>query len=375
MHQFTDAARRLNHQVEVHALSPLTHSASPTSGAASERLVQAIKSLTRRYLHEPKELLWNTHYLPREWRLLVRCQPEVVLVRDYFTAGTYVMVARLLGVPLVIEVNAPAAERRLYADEYARLAIVDHLQKWKLHNCQAITVVSTALKHQLAVIHRISEERFTVVPNGADVTRFRAQIAPDAEYQAELADATVMGFVGSFQRFHGVELLAHMTTEIALVRSNVRFLFVGDGPGLPELKRLTAPLGSRVVFTGNVPHERIPGLVALLDVGIMPESNSYGSPMKLLEWMASGKAVVAPGYGPVQELIDHGVHGLVFPPQDADALVHAVLQLVDQPTLRSKLGKAAARRVQGELTWDHNATRVLATCQQALVRSTTGRAA
>ena len=111
-----------------------------------------------------------------------------------------------------------------------------------------------------------------------------------------------------------------------------------------------------------------PGLVASLDVGVMPESNFYGSPLKVIEWMAAAKAVVAPSYAPLTDVIDHGVHGLLFAPGDLSSLVASVIQLIDEPHLRHSLGRAAAARVRAELTWTDNARRVLSACEAARQR-------
>jgi glycosyltransferase involved in cell wall biosynthesis len=120
-----------------------------------------------------------------------------------------------------------------------------------------------------------------------------------------------------------------------------------------------------VTFLGRVPHERVPGLVGALDIGVMPESNFYGSPLKVIEWMAAAKAVVAPRYGPLVEVIDDGEHGLLFTPRDVEHLVAQVLRLVDEPALRAQVGARAAARVTRSLTWEHNAQRVLAACEEA----------
>ena len=98
----------------------------------------------------------------------------------------------------------------------------------------------------------------------------------------------------------------------------------------------------------------------------MPESNFYGSPLKVIEWMAAARAVVAPSYGPLEEVIDDGVQGLLFEPRNAEQLVAQILRLVDSRELREKLGAAAATRVTEGLTWEHNAQRVLDACREAM---------
>lgn len=208
-----------------------------------------------------------------------------------------------------------------------------------------------------------------MVPNGADLAAFHPFLRPDPEVRAAFGERPVVGFVGSFQKFHGAALLAEMALAVGVARPEARFLFVGDGPEAAAVRERTAPLGARMWFTGRVPHERVPALVAGFDVGVLPETAFYASPLKVIEWMAAGKAVVAPGYGPLAEVLADGETGLLFPPRDRDALVAAVLRLIDHPAQRRALGQAAAVRARAALSWEHNAERVLSVCESAVARA------
>ena len=125
------------------------------------------------------------------------------------------------------------------------------------------------------------------------------------------------------------------------------------------------PLGGGQI-SGGVPHARVPHLVASLDVGVLPDTSFYACPLKIVEWMAAGRAIVAPRYGPVEDLLEDGAQGLLFPPRDLEALVAAVLRLVDQPRLRQELGSAAAVRAAGSLSWSDNARRVVGALEEAM---------
>ena len=106
----------------------------------------------------------------------------------------------------------------------------------------------------------------------------------------------------------------------------------------------------------------------VVTIGVVAQAAFYMSPLKLVEWMAAGLAVVAPAHGPVRELIEDGVHGLLFPPDDGDALIRTVLRLIDDPGLRERLGEAAAERVRSRFSWAHNARRVIEACEAAIDR-------
>jgi len=366
--QFAEATRAVGHDVVVHAMNLAPPEAvDGETRKPSLRLRDAIKRRFRRYLHEPKELLWNLSYIRKEMALLEPAPPDILLVRDHFFTVSCVAVADRLRVPLVLELNAPAAESRLYLDEYRHLPLVaEWLEARKLRRADAILVVSSSLKEFLIRRHHVSSEKIVVNPNGADLARFRPDAPHDATLGEQCTGATVVGFVGSFQKWHGTDLLARMIGEIGRARPKVRFLLVGDGSELASVKRSTAQLGEQVLFTGRLPHDRIPNVVATFDIGVTPDAAFYQSPLKVIEWMAAGRAVVAPAYPPLRDVIDDGVQGLLFEPRNLEALCSAVLRLVDEPALRSKLGAAAAAKARASLSWTDNAHRALGACEFAI---------
>jgi glycosyltransferase involved in cell wall biosynthesis len=373
--QFTAAARGLGHQVDVHAMNLARDDRADPEPPLASRLRRALKDRASRYLHEPKELLWNLRYVRKEQRLLRWAAPDVLLVRDHLLTASCIPVARRLRLPLVLEVNAPVDESHLYLDQYLHLPwFPERLERWKVRHADAVTAVSSSLKQHLIDRYGIAADRVTVVPNGADLHLFRPGCPADPAVRWAVGDGPVVGFVGSFQKWHGTDLLARLITEVAAARPAVRFLLIGSGPEVDTLRHLTSAVGDRVIFTGHVPHARIPGLVANLDIGVLPEADFFRCPLKVIEWMAAGKAVVVPRYAPLQDLIDDGVHGMLFPPRDAQALIGTVLRLVDEPELRQALGAGAAARARASLSWRDNARRVLTACDAAVQHQRTNLA-
>jgi glycosyltransferase involved in cell wall biosynthesis len=362
--QFADAARGLGHTVDVHAMN---FAASPGGGGAEHSPLRArMKRRARRWLHDPKELIWNARYIARELRVLRAERPDVLLVRDHLPTVSCVPVARRLDLPLVLELNAPAAEVRLHPDGYVHLPwLPERLEAWKLRAADAVTVVSSSLKQYLTARYGIAADKIVVVPNGADVDAFRPDVAPDA---AVVTGGPVVGFVGSFQSWHGTGLFAALMQRVAAARPAARFVLVGDGPDAGLLRNAAASLGDRALFTGMVPHRRVPALVAALDVGVLPAADFYRCPLKVVEWMAAGRAVVAADHPPLRDLLTDGAEGVLFPPGDREALTAAVIGLIDDAGRRRAIGAAAAARVRAGLTWTHNAGRVIAACEAARQR-------
>jgi glycosyltransferase involved in cell wall biosynthesis len=365
--QFAHAAGSLGHTLRVRAmnLAPDGGIAAGAPAGARSRLRQRLG----RYLHDPKELLWNLRYARRERALLAPDPPEVLLVRDHVLTASCISVSRRLGLPLVLEMNSPAEEGTLYQDSYVHLpGVSGWLEGVKLRRADAVAVVSTRLRDYLAERHRVDPAKFVVAPNGADLEVFSPRAPRDPDIGWDPAEAPVVGFVGSFRKWHGVEHLGRMLKEVGAARPAARFLMVGDGPEIDVTRNLAKPLGDRVRFTGRVPHARVPALVASFQIGVLPETLFYGSPLKMIEWMAAGKAVVAPAYDPVREVLQDGVEGLLFQPGNADEMIRAVLALIDDPALRRRLGTAAAERAAASLSWEDNARKVLQGCSAALER-------
>jgi glycosyltransferase involved in cell wall biosynthesis len=370
--EFVRAARALGTAVDVHALhgggAAAPNAAQPPGAAAPTAPRSALRRRVARYLHEPKELSWNARHLRNEARILAANRPDVLLARARLLTASYVLSARRAGVPLVLEVNAPVLESHSYADEYFHLPVVaTALERWQLRAADGVVVVSSALRQYCVERHGLPADKIAVVPNGADIDRFRPDVAADPR-GGPRDQAPVIGFVGSFQEFHGADLLATMITRVARERPDTRFLLVGDGERAEVVRRAVQPLGARVRMTGRVPHDAVPGLVAAFDIGVLPDTAFYCSPLKVVEWMAAGRAVVAPGYPSLGDLVTDGVDGVLFTPRDPDALVRAVLALVDDPARRVALGRAARARAETRLTWRQNAERVLAACRDAIAR-------
>jgi glycosyltransferase involved in cell wall biosynthesis len=369
--EFARAARDLGADLDVYAMNAQAEPGS--AGDVAPALGRASRSLKRhlsRYLHEPKELFWNWRYLRQEGRIVRAYHPEVLLVRARLLTASFMLTARRFGLPLVLEVNAPVLESSVYKPEYFHLPYLPTaLERWQLEAADAITVVSSALKSYFVDRHRVAPAKITVVPNGADVTRFRPDVAPESLPWPAEGGAPVVGFIGSFQEFHGVGILGRLITRVAEQRPGVRFLLVGDGERAETLRAAVSHLGNRVFFAGRVAHDRIPALVTAFDVGLLPETAFYCSPLKLVEWMAAGRAIVAPRYEPVTDLITDGVEGVLFPPRDEEALFAAVLSLVDDAARRIRLGEAARKRAVDSFTWRSNAGEVLATCHAVAARS------
>jgi glycosyltransferase involved in cell wall biosynthesis len=366
--QFAAAIQMLGHAIDTIPLN-LDYAKRPIEMVGNNRrasLARKLKSTLSPYLHEPKELLYNLAYLRKELDILSANRPDVLLVRDHLLTISSVLAAARLALPLVLELNAPAIESNLYLDEYHHLPWIPRaIEGFKVRRADAIVVVSGVLKSHLVDRHGIQAGKIFVAPNGADLDQFHPRRASDPALATELHDKVVVGFVGSFRKWHGTPLLAALMRALSASHPSVAFVLVGDGPEAPALRAVAEEFPGRIHMIGSVAHSRVPALVASFQIGVLPEALYYGSPLKLIEWMAAGRAIVAPRYPAIQELIEDGVDGLLFPPGDLSGLVHSVETLVNDQSLRDRLSRAAAEKAHRSLSWRDNACVVISACEQA----------
>ncbi len=313
----------------------------PNPAPAHVSLVELPKSGNGRWLGETFS----------EWRI------EAVIERYAIEGGAALDAAAALGVPYVLEVNAPLVE------EAARFRGLQNAESWRqreralLVRAGRIVVVSTALREHV-IASGADAAAVEVIPNGVDVELFGQGGGAAVRARWGLGSALVIGFAGSLKPWHGVRVLLEAARELPPA---VRVLVVGDGPEREALKLLASEAGGlreRVVFAGAVLHAEMPAYLDAMDVAVAPFeplAGFYFSPLKVAEYMASGRPVVASRQGDLPDLL--GGTGVLVEPGDAHALRDALLTLAGDADLRHRLGDAARARAQA-MSWMSVAERV-----------------
>jgi glycosyltransferase involved in cell wall biosynthesis len=306
-------------------------------------------------LGEVAELAYN---IPAYRRLRAACRefkPDFIYERNnlYYLAGAWL--ARATGLPFLLEVNSPLADERIRFGNLRlhRLAHRTENQVWR--RADRVLPVTGVLRDIIAATAGVPLARIVVVPNGVVLDRF----APAAERDGA---AVTLGFVGFVRPWHGLDVVIR---EIAARKAGARInlTVVGDGPVRGELEAQAAALGvaDRLTFLGVVAHAAVPGEVAKFDIALQPQVNAYASPLKIFDYMAAARAIVAPDQPNIREILVHEQTALLFDPTDPGALWQAVARLIDDPALRARLGaNARAELERQDYTWRGNARRVAA---------------
>jgi glycosyltransferase involved in cell wall biosynthesis len=276
--------------------------------------------------------------------------------------------ARRIGVPLVLEFNSPGVwvEQHWSSGGSRMIGPLSSLEHRSLLDASLVVVVSEAMKKRL-VADGIPGQRILVNPNGVNVERlapYRAHSARDWRERIGQPDAPTVGFIGTFGRWHGVELLP------ALIAATPSARWIVIGAGEPLYARVTGEIDARglcdrVLLPGLVAHERALELLSACDVCVSPHvpnadgSRFFGSPTKLFEYMGLGKPVVASDLEQIGEVIEHERNGLLHPPGDVTAAAAAIERLLADAGLRERLGGAALACASERYSWTAHVRRTL----------------
>ena len=327
-----------------------------------------LKSVLPKACYEVLELSYSIIAFLRLARAIRAFRPDVIYERyNLFLMGG-LLAKRWFGIPVVLEVNAPVALERTSFGGLAlpRLARWSERSVWKGAD-RVLPVTEVLAQHIVAT--GVPRSRITVIANGVNEAHFAGAPTPEvAKTRLELSGRLVLGFTGFIRDWHSVDRVIRWMASSG-VPASVHLLVVGDGPARSELEHLAVEqaLQARVTFTGVVPRERIPEYVSAFDIALQPAVVPYASPLKVFEYLALGKAIVAPRQPNIQEILVDGSNAILFDPADAHGLSRAIETLVNDDALRAELGVRAAQTIREKgLTWTENATRVSRLCEAAI---------
>lgn len=271
-------------------------------------------------------------------------------------------VGRKLGIPVVYEIRAfwedAAVDHGSTTEGSLRYRLTRALETRAVKQADAVTVICEGLRADL-VARGIPAGKITVIPNAVDVDKFAVGGTADPELKMKLGLGTgrVLGFIGSFYAYEGLDLLIGALPAITARAPDVKVLLVGGGPQDAALKAQVMALGlkDRVVFAGRVPHAEVNRYYDLVDVLVYARHpmrlTELVTPLKPLEAMAQGRLMVASDVGGHRELIDDGKTGVLFRAGDADDLARKAVALLDNASDWERIKANGRRFVETERNW------------------------
>ena len=283
------------------------------------------------------------------------------------TALAAARAARALRLPWVYEIRAfwedAAVDHGTYAENSLKYRMVRWLESWICRRARAVAVLCEGIRAEL-VSRGIPSGKLTVVPNAVNLEELRP-VPRDAALQEEwgLTGRRVVGFIGSFYRYEGLDLLLDAFWRVGARAEDIVLLLVGGGETESPLREQARRLGieDRVIFLGRVPLDVIPRVYAAADVLAYPRYSmrltELVTPLKPLEAMAMERPLVASDVGGHRELIQDGRTGILFPAGDAAALARALGRVLEDDRLRATLVREGAAWVARERSWNRTVER------------------
>ncbi len=337
------ALRRLGHSVAMVAPPNLDQVEFGGGATRSAVLKRCLPSAAYEFLEYGYSVL--------EWRRLMAAararRPDAIYQRAnlFMPAGRWA--ARRLGVPLLLEVNAPLAEERGRYGGLAlpRFAAAGERQLWG--SADWVLPVTAVLAARVAEAG-VPRERIRVVPNGIEPGWADAIPGREAaKRESGLEGRLVVGFVGFVREWHRAERLVRFLARPD-APPDLHFLLIGDGTTRTALEAEAQKLGvaHRMTVTGIRPRAEVPALMAAIDIAVQPDVVDYACPLKLIEYMAMGRAILAPDRANIRELVMPEQDAVLYDAAAEDGFDQGLQRLVQDPGLRRRLEDAACRAIE-----------------------------
>ena len=360
--------RSLGHEVDVlgpPGIDPFDRDATiPTSQSGEAKGWSGFWSFVSNRLpgalFEVAEIFYNVPAFFRLRTALREKEYDLVYERyaTYLVAGT--LASRRCACPLLLEINEiSGVADRVRKQHFKRFC--SFVERWLLRRCDYAHVVSSYLGD--AVIRMgFAKERVTVAPNGFDVDRIVTNVSRDHMRQRfGFSDCIVIGFAGWFVSWDRLDLLVSVFSEIYAEDNRLRLCLVGDGDVVHEIigELGDTPTRDAIVVTGPVPRDTVYDHIQMFDIGVLPNSNMFGSPMVMFEMMGLGIPIVAPRLPPIEDVLVHEECALLFDALETQAMRQQLSQLIASQELRRELADNAFGRLRAKHSWRATAARIL----------------
>jgi len=355
--------REEGHTVEILVLGnkPLSRDSSTQTNSFKSVLKKSLPKILWRTLKEIQQIQFDK-YAAKELQAAVQTfNPDLVYERSAWMSNGSVQVLKPFKIKHIVEINAPFEEEvKEFENASSFIAFVGKKKlKNLLQSANFVAPITSSLQKHVVKNYDVNPGNCLVVPNAFDKSEIQIRDSRVEEIRKalDLTNKTVIGFVGSIFPYHGVDRLIQAVSN--LNNSNVALLIVGDGYLIPELKKLTQTVGisSSVHFTGSVPKEDVYNYIAAMDIVTLPNTEWYCSPVKLFEYGALGKAILAVNEAGVSDVMAES-DGVLFENNEHDFQKALDLSVSNLNELKEK-AKAFQHKISANHTWSANARNIL----------------
>jgi glycosyltransferase involved in cell wall biosynthesis len=354
----TDALRAEGVAVDILSLPGADPYASPKAMSPTHQATRLMKLVSKfpEPLFELAELAYN---LIAGWRILayLRRNSDVGFIYERYSLFMFapVLIARARNLPVILEINDSATVDRVRPLFFGRMAMA--IERWVFRKASGLVFVSSIFRDRALKAHAAMAPAI-VTPNAANIDKFSFTVQQRAQARAKwkLDGHVVCGYLGAFVPWHAIDRFVYCIADRLKENPHLKLLLVGDGATFPEVAEFVRQhqLEDQVVLSGRVPHDDVPGLLAAMDMAILPSAGDYTSPVKLFEFMAGGVPPVAPDFAPIQEVLVANQTGWMFPAGDIDAAASAVLERSRNTAELQRIGSAARAYIAAHRQWRDN---------------------
>ena len=346
------ALRHLGHEVIIVAPNIAEHSEFGSDGG----WVDVLKAKLPKWFYEVLEFSYSFYAFFKLSKAIIKHKPDCIYERCNLFLPAGIWAKKFFKLPLQLEVNSPLYQER---KKYGGIAL-DSLAKWSesyvWRNADRVLPVTHVMASYIKAVG-VPEEKITVIPNGVDTSIFKPKNAANRAQRFE--GKLVVGFVGFCREWHKLdEVLALLANDN---RENVFFLLVGDGPVIPELKTQAKALGFEKQFetTGLVKRTEMPYWLDQMDIALQPAVTPWASPLKMIEYLAKGLAIVAPNSANILELLNEK-NSCLFEEDNLQGMIEQIERLIDDEVLRDNVSKEALATIERlQLSWRGNALKIV----------------
>ncbi len=359
----TDALRADGVHVDIISLPGADPYVSPKAMSPTQQATGLMRLVSKfpEPLFELAELAYN---LVSAWRVgrYLRENRDVGFIYERYSLFMFatVLLARWRKLPIILEVNDSATVYRVRPLFFLRLATF--VERWVFQNASGLVFVSGVFRDRVQKAHGTIAPTI-ITPNAANIEKF--SYTPEQRTAARqkwgVEGKVVCGYLGAFVPWHAIDQFVYRMADHLATAPHLRLLLVGDGATYGEVEAFVKQRGleHQVLLTGRVAHDEVPGLLAAMDMAILPSAGDYTSPVKLFEFMACGIAPIAPDFSPIQEVVSEGQTGWMFKAGDLDAAVRSVLTFSQDSVALTRVGQAARAYVSEHRQWRNNVTQLV----------------
>lgn len=358
MDELIDALRSIGHEVII--VGPARVASMEFGDDAG--FIATLKRVLPRALYEILEAGYSIPAFFRLYRAYRAHRPDVVYERYnlFMFAGAWLK--KLTGVRVLLEVNGPLYEERMEHDGLSLERFAAWAQAVVWRGVDVVLPVTNVLADYVRA-YGVPENRIAIIPNGINTERFADSLSlADAKRRLGLENRLVLGFTGFVRSWNSLDAVIDLIANDAGAH-DLHLLLVGDGPARAELEAQAERLdvSDRVTVTGVVERDDVASYVAAFDIALIPGVTEYASPLKLFEYLALGRAVIAPDMPNIREILEDGKNAVLFQPEDKQAFAQAILTACESKELRDRVSTAGKSTISEQgLTWRKNAEKVVA---------------